>query len=146
MWKQVVSKTGSFDSTHLSVEVVWQAAEELALDGVLLCEQGQVVAEFVVGGDDGAFAILVKLGAAGAAEDLHDIQYAQIHQSSSLGVVYLSSLFRDSKRLQSQRGTRGLFQSFQLKYVISNVLYYWYSRPTHTKTKQHHVLIYKCEN
>lgn len=98
--------------THLSVEVVWQAAEELALDGVLLCEQGQVVAEFVVGGDDGAFAVLVKLGAASAAEDLHDIQDAEIHQGASLGIIDLSALLQDSEWLQSQCGARGLFHCF----------------------------------
>lgn len=93
-WKQVVSKQGC--ETHLSIEVVGQAAEELALDGVLLCQQGQVVAELVVGGDDGAFAVLVELGAAGTAKDLHDVQDAEIHQGASLGVVDLSSLLQDS--------------------------------------------------
>lgn len=54
------------------------------------------MAELVVGGDDGAFAVLVELGAAGAAEDLHDVQDAEIHQGASLGVVDLSSLLQDS--------------------------------------------------
>lgn len=54
------------------------------------------MAELVVGGDDGAFAVLVKLGAAGSAEDLHDVQDAEIHQGASLGVVDLSSLLQDS--------------------------------------------------
>lgn len=90
----VISKQGC--DTHLSIEVVGQAAKELALDGVLLCEQGQVVAEFVMGGDDGAFAILVKLGAARTAKDLHDVQDAEIHQGASLGVVDLSALSQDS--------------------------------------------------
>lgn len=68
------------------------------------------MAEFVVGGDDGAFAVLVKLGAAGAAEDLHDIQDAEIHQGSPLSVIDLSTLLPDSKWLQHQwRRTRGLF-------------------------------------
>lgn len=80
--------------TDLSVEVVGQAVQELALDGVLLGEQGQVVAQFVMGGDDGALAILVKLGTTCAPENLHDVQDAQIHQGTTLGVVDLSTLLR----------------------------------------------------
>lgn len=80
--------------TDLSVEVVGQAVQELALDGVLLGEQGQVVAQFVMGGDDGALAVLVKLGTTCAPENLHDVQDAQIHQGTTLGVVDLSTLLR----------------------------------------------------
>lgn len=98
---------GNKSSVNLSIEVVGQAAEELALDGVLLCKQGQVVAELVVGGDDGAFAVLVKLGAAGAAEDLHDVQDAEIHQGASLGVVDLSALEQN--------------QNDQMKYFFSHL-------------------------
>lgn len=65
-----------------------------------------------MGGDDGAFAVLVKLRATGAAEDLHDIQDAKIHQGAPLGVVNLGALLRDSKRLQSQRGRRTLLIGF----------------------------------
>lgn len=50
------------------------------------------MAQFVVGGDDGALAILVKLGTTCTAEDLHDVQDAQIHQGAALGVVNLSAL------------------------------------------------------
>lgn len=80
--------------TNLSIEVVGQAVQELTLDGVLLGEQGQVVAQFVMGGDDGAFTILVKLGTTCTPENLHDIQDAQIHQGTALGIVDLSTLLQ----------------------------------------------------
>jgi len=85
--------------THLGVEVVGQAVQELTLDGVLLGEQRQVVAQLVVGGDDGALAVLVELGATGAPENLHDVQDAQIHQGAALGVVDLSALLRRERRV-----------------------------------------------
>lgn len=72
-------KTKNKLDTDLGVEVVCQAAQELALDGVLLGEQGQVVAQFVMGGDDGALAVLVKLRAACTSKNLHDVQDAQVH-------------------------------------------------------------------
>lgn len=78
--------------TDLSIEVVGQAAQELALNRVLLGEQGQVVAQFVMGGDDGPLATLVKLRTARTAKNLHDIQDAQIHQGAALGIVDLSAL------------------------------------------------------
>lgn len=84
-------QTGRME-TDLSVEVVSQAAKELALDWVLLGEQGQVVAQFVMGGDDGALAMLVKLGTTRTPENLHDVQDAQIHQGSALGIIDLSTL------------------------------------------------------
>lgn len=84
-------QTGRME-TDLGVEVVGQAVQELALDGVLLGEQGQVVAQLVVGGDDGALPVLVELGATGAPKDLHDVQDAQVHQGPALGIVDLSAL------------------------------------------------------
>lgn len=60
--------------TDLSVEVVSETSQELTLDRVLLGEQGQVVAQFVMGGDYGAFTILVKLGTTCTPKNLHDIQ------------------------------------------------------------------------
>ena len=60
--------------TDLSVEVVGKTSLELTLNRVLLGEQGQVVAQFVMGGDYGAFTILVKLGTACTSKNLHDIQ------------------------------------------------------------------------
>ncbi len=62
--------------TNLSVQVVSKAVQELTLNGVLLGEKCQVVAEFVMGGDDGAFTVLVKLGTTCPPENLHDIQDA----------------------------------------------------------------------
>lgn len=78
--------------TDLSVQVVGQAVQELTLNGVLLGEQGQVVAQFVMGGDDGALTVLVKLGTTRAPKNLHDVQDAQIHQCTALGIVDLSAL------------------------------------------------------
>ena len=87
--------------TDLCIEVVGQVVEELALDGVLLGEQGEVVAQLVVGGDDGSLAVLVELRPAGTAEDLHDVQDAQVHQGAPLGVVDLGALrYRGNERTQ----------------------------------------------
>lgn len=85
------SETG-LEETDLSIEVVSQAAQELALDWVLLGEQGQVVTQFVVGGDDGALTILVKLWTPCTAKNLHDIQDAQIHQCAAFSIIDLSTL------------------------------------------------------
>lgn len=78
--------------TDLRVEVVGQTVQELALDGVLLREKSQVVAQLVVGGDDGALSVLVKLRTTRASENLHHVEDAQIHQRAAFGVVNLSSL------------------------------------------------------
>ena len=48
--------------------------------------------QLIMGSDDGALAVLVKLRTTGTAENLHDIQDTQIHQGTALGVVDLSSL------------------------------------------------------
>lgn len=85
--------------SDLGVEVVGQAAQELALDGVLLREQREVVAQLVVAGDDGALAVLVELWAAGAAKDLHHIQDAQVHQGAALGVIDLSALLVNNEHI-----------------------------------------------
>jgi hypothetical protein len=50
------------------------------------------VGELVVGGDDDAVAGGVKLGATGAAKDLHHVEDAQVDERAVFGVVYLSSL------------------------------------------------------
>lgn len=78
--------------TDLRVEVVGQAVLELTLDGVLLSEQGQVMAQFFMGGDDGALSIFIKLGTTCTSENLHDIQNAQIHQGTALCIIDLSPL------------------------------------------------------
>lgn len=78
--------------TDLSIEVVGQAVLELTLDGVLLSEQGQVMAQFLMGGDDGALSVLIKLGTTRASENLHDVQNAQIHQCTALCIIDLSTL------------------------------------------------------
>lgn len=87
-----ITKPPKSHETDLSVEVVSQAVQKLALDGVLLGEQSQVVTQFVVGGDDGALAVLVELRTTRTSKNLHDVKDAQIHQSTSLCIVDLSSL------------------------------------------------------
>lgn len=82
----------SFKWSYLCIEVVSETAQELALNWVLLSEQGQVVAQFVMGGDNGALAIFVKLGAAGTPKNLHNIQDSQIYQGATLRIIDLSTL------------------------------------------------------
>lgn len=82
--------------TDLSVEVVGQAVQELTLNGVLLGEQGQVMTQLVVGGNDGALAVLVELGATCTPENLHDVQDAQINHGAALGIVDLCALYTDT--------------------------------------------------
>ena len=90
---------------YLCIEVVCQAVEELALDGVLLREQREVMAQLVVRGDDGALAVLVELGPPGTPEDLHHVQDPQVHQGAPLGVVNLSALL--PRQRQRNVGVRG---------------------------------------
>lgn len=56
--------------THFSVEVVYKASHEVALNVVLVGESGEVVGELIVGSDDGTMTRLVELGSAGTAEYL----------------------------------------------------------------------------
>ncbi len=79
-------------STHLSIKVVGEALHKLALNGLLAGQQGQVVGQLVMCGDDGALPIRVKLGPAGTAKDLQHIQDAQVHEGTLLGIVDLCSL------------------------------------------------------
>ena len=78
--------------THLGVEAVGQAADELALDRRLAREQRQVVRELVVCRDDHSFAARVELRPARAPEDLQHVQHAQVHERALLGVVNLRAL------------------------------------------------------
>lgn len=48
--------------------------------------------QFIMGGNDGALTVLVKLGTTCTPENLHNIQDAQIHQGTALGIVDLSTL------------------------------------------------------
>ena len=66
----------------------------------LVGEEGEVVRELVVRGDDGAVARLVELGAAGAAEDLEDVEDADVDEGAALGVVDLGALDDDGVRRQ----------------------------------------------
>lgn len=78
--------------TNLSIEVVSQAVKKLTFNGILLSKQGQVMAELFMGGNDGAFAILVKLWPSCTTKDLHHVQDAEIHQGTTLGIVNLCPL------------------------------------------------------
>ena len=66
----------------------------------LVGEEGEVVRELVVRGDDGAVARPVELGAAGAAEDLEDVEDADVDEGAALGVVDLGALDDDGVRRQ----------------------------------------------
>lgn len=60
--------------SYLSIEVVREAGNKLALDWLLTCEQGEVVGQFLVGRNDGSFAIVVKLRSSRTAKDLEYVQ------------------------------------------------------------------------
>lgn len=60
--------------TNLCIKIVSQAVQELTLDGILLGQQGQVMAQLVMSGDDSTLSKLIKLGSTSSAENLHDIQ------------------------------------------------------------------------
>lgn len=64
---------------YLSVEVVGETLLELALDGVLLSQECQVIAQLIMGCDDGSFTVFIKLWPPSSTEDLHHVQDAQIH-------------------------------------------------------------------
>jgi hypothetical protein len=49
-----------------------------------------------VGGQEHAYAGAVKLGPAGAAKDLHDVQHAEVHEGSLLRIVHLRALHQDT--------------------------------------------------
>lgn len=77
---------------YLSIEVISQAGMELTLYGVLLREQGEVVAQLVMWRDDGALSVFIKLRTASTAKNLHHIQDAQVHQCAPLRIIDLSTL------------------------------------------------------
>lgn len=80
MWHSVYSITVELCvRLYLSVEVVCETLLELALDGVLLSQKCQVMAQLVMGCDDGSFTVLIKLWPPSPTEDLHHVQDAQIH-------------------------------------------------------------------
>lgn len=63
---------------YLSIEVVSEALLELTLYGILLGQERQVMAQLVMGRDDGSLAVLIELRPPSPTEDLHDVQDAQI--------------------------------------------------------------------
>ena len=77
---------------HLSVKIIGQQVGEAALDGVLVGQQRQVVGQLVLGRDDGAVAGLVELRSAGAPENLHHVQNAQVDERAVLGIVDIRAL------------------------------------------------------
>ena len=79
---------------YLGVQVVCQQTGEAALDRVLVGEQRQIVRQLVLRGDDGAVAGPVELRSSGAAEYLHHVQHAQVHEGAVLGVVDVGALRR----------------------------------------------------
>lgn len=75
-------------ASYLSIQVVIKSSQELALNGLLLRHQGQIV----MVGDDCPLAKLVKLRPTSSTKDLHHIQDAQVHKCPLLGVIDLSAL------------------------------------------------------
>ena len=63
-------------AAYLSIEVVRETADKLALDWLLPCEQGEIVGQFVMCRDDGPFTIVVKLRPTRTTKDLEYIQDA----------------------------------------------------------------------
>lgn len=64
---------GELLKRYLCIQVVCKAFKKLALDWVLLSEQSQVMAEFVVCCNDDTFSKFVKLRPPSPAKYLHDI-------------------------------------------------------------------------
>jgi len=60
--------------SYFSIEVVRETGNKLALNWLLTCEQGEVVGQFLVGRNDGSFAVVVKLRSSGTAKDLEYVQ------------------------------------------------------------------------
>ncbi|KJR89206.1 uncharacterized protein SPSK_05806 [Sporothrix schenckii 1099-18] len=90
------------------IQVVHQAADQLALDGQLLVEQRQVVGQFVLRRNDNALAVGVELRAARAAEHLQHVLRAQLDPAALLGRVDLRALDDDGVRGQVDApGQRG---------------------------------------
>lgn len=82
---------------YLSVEVVSETLLELALDGVLLSQERQVMAQLVMARDDGSFTVLIKLWPSSATKDLHHVQDAQVHQRTTLGIIDISALISETR-------------------------------------------------
>ncbi len=98
MWHNTQSLTTELCvGLYLCVEVVGETLQELALDGVLLSQERQVMAQLFMGRDDGSFTVLIKLWPSSATEDLHDVQDAQIHQCTTLGIVDISALISETR-------------------------------------------------
>ena len=83
---------------NLRVEVVGDVGHEVGLDGELVGHQRDVVREPVVGRDDGAVTRGVELRAAGATEDLEDVEDAEVDEGAAFRVVDLRSLDDDRVR------------------------------------------------
>ena len=84
---------------HLCVEIVDETVLELRLDGVLLCEEGEVVGQLVVSRQDGAVTERVVLRPTRSTKDLHDVKDAEVDKRTLLGVV-------DLRALQNRQGTK----------------------------------------
>lgn len=66
--------------------------DEGTLDGVLVGEEGEVVGQLVVCGEDGAMSAAVKLGSTGTTKNLQHVQDAQIHHRPMFTVVDICAL------------------------------------------------------
>ena len=75
-----LSYTISWFVTYLCIQVVYEAGNQLALDWLLPCQQGEVVGQFVMGCNDGPLSVAVKLWPSCPAKDLEHIQYPYVHK------------------------------------------------------------------
>ena len=78
--------------TYLGIQVVYEAGNQLALDWLLPCQQGEVVGQFVMGCNDGPISVAVKLRPSCPAKDLEHVQYPYVHKCTFLSVIDLCPL------------------------------------------------------
>lgn len=106
----------------LRVQVVGDVRHEVGLDGELVGHQGDVVREPVVGRDDRAVAGGVELRPAGAAEDLEDVEDAEVDEGAALRVVDLRALDDDGVRgeVDAPGEGRGAHQDLGVKIFLSS--------------------------
>ena len=86
-------RVGHRPQRDLGVQVVRQLGDKVALDGELVGEEGEVVGQLVVAGDDHPVAGLVKLRPPSSTKYLQNVQDADINKTASLRVVDLKRVY-----------------------------------------------------
>ena len=88
---------------YLSIEAVCEAALQLALNGLLPCQQRQVVGELVMRGNDGTDSMCVILWPTCPTKNLQYIQNPQVNEGARLGIVDLCTLLGETAHNDSRR-------------------------------------------